>query len=46
MQHKTPALLWDMLDSARHIIAWTEQVTFPDYERDDLLRSAVERRFE
>ncbi|HMM41578.1 MAG TPA: DUF86 domain-containing protein [Thermomicrobiales bacterium] len=46
MQPKSPGLLWDMLDSARHIITWTEQLTFPEYEQDVLVRSAVERRFE
>ncbi len=46
MQPKTPGLLWDILDSARLIISWADARSFREYQQDDMLRSAVERRFE
>lgn len=40
------AFLWDIVRSARLVREFTEGKTFRDYERDIMLRSAVERQFE
>jgi uncharacterized protein with HEPN domain len=46
MQPKTRALLQDMLSAGRFVRQWTATATFEEYERNDLLRSAIERQFE
>jgi uncharacterized protein with HEPN domain len=43
---ETAKLLWDMLDAAKSIEAFTAGKTFDDYVHDKMLRSAVERQFE
>ena len=40
------APLWDMLHAAEAIARFIEGLDFKDYERDLMLRSAVERQFE
>ncbi len=37
------ALLWDMLQYARRVASMTETKTWDDYQRDEMLRFAVER---
>ena len=44
MHPKTPWLLWNMLDAGSAIPVWIEGVTFEEFERNDLMRSAVERK--
>jgi uncharacterized protein with HEPN domain len=39
------AFLWDMLQAARSIKAFVAGKTLEDYQRDELLRSGVERQF-
>jgi uncharacterized protein with HEPN domain len=39
------AFLWDMLQAARSIESFVAGKTLDDYQRDDLLRSGVERQF-
>ena len=39
-------LLWDAQQAAERIARFTSGKTFPDYEADEYLRSAVERQFE
>jgi uncharacterized protein with HEPN domain len=39
-------LLWDAQRAAERIARYTAGKTFPSYESDDFLRSAVERQFE
>jgi uncharacterized protein with HEPN domain len=39
------AFLWDMLQAARSIKSFVAGKTLEDYQRDDLLRSGVERQF-
>ena len=38
--------LWDIHESAKFIIDNTSEVSFEQYEDDEMLRSAVERHFE
>jgi len=40
------SLLWDARDAADAIAAMTADKTFADFDRDIMLRSAVERQFE
>jgi uncharacterized protein with HEPN domain len=40
------ALLWDMLEAARKIEAFTAGTPFLEYSRNDLLQAAVERKLE
>jgi uncharacterized protein with HEPN domain len=46
MQPEARALLWDVLDAARFIQESTDNLSFEEYNRNRLLRSAVERQFE
>lgn len=46
MRPKSPKWLEDAADAAARIAQWTASSTLADYERDHLLRSAVERNFE
>lgn len=39
-------LLWDAQQAAERIARFSSGKSFPDYERDEYLRSAVERQFE
>lgn len=39
-------LLWDAQQAAERIARFTAGKTFPDYDADEYLRSAVERQFE
>jgi uncharacterized protein with HEPN domain len=39
------AFLWDMLQAVRSIKSFVSGKTLDDYQRDDLLRSGVERQF-
>jgi uncharacterized protein with HEPN domain len=39
-------LLWDAQQGAERIARFTSGKTFTDYEKDEYLRSAVERQFE
>lgn len=39
------AFLWDMLQAARSIKSFVAGKTLEDYQRDELLRSGVERQF-
>lgn len=38
--------VWDMLDRARAVAAFVEGKTFHDYQRDRMLKSAIERQIE
>jgi uncharacterized protein with HEPN domain len=40
------SLLWDAREAANAIAAMTAGKTFEDFDRDIVLRSAVERQFE
>jgi|WetSurMetagenome_2_1015567.scaffolds.fasta_scaffold76508_3 uncharacterized protein with HEPN domain len=40
------ALLWDILDAARKIRRFVVGRTFHEYETDDMLQAAVERKIE
>jgi len=40
------AFLWDMLQAARSVLAFTSGRTFEEYLGDLMLRSAVERQLE
>lgn len=46
MRRDPKAFLWDIRDSADAIAEFTTGRTFKDYQRDRMLRSAVERQFE
>ena len=46
MQRDPKGLLWDAREAANAIAAMTEGKSFEDFERDIVLRSAVERQFE
>jgi uncharacterized protein with HEPN domain len=46
LEPRDPAVLWDMLQACRDIIAFVKGKTEEDYARDVLLRSAVERQVE
>jgi uncharacterized protein with HEPN domain len=46
MQRKLCAYLEDILDAAEAIEVFTAGLTFAEFEADDLIRSAVERKFE
>jgi uncharacterized protein with HEPN domain len=35
-----------MFKSGRFVLSWTAGITFAEFERNDLLRAAVERQFE
>lgn len=40
------ALLWDMLQAARQVEAFTAGVTLAEYSRNELLQAGVERKLE
>ncbi len=46
MELETKKLLLDVLTSCEAIQEFTQDKTFPDYEKSRLLRSATEREFE
>lgn len=46
MQRKVNKYLWDMLDAAEAIVAFTDGLSIEEYKGSDLLSSAVERKFE
>jgi len=46
LQRDPKGLLWDAREAANAIAAMTEGKSFEDFERDIVLRSAVERQFE
>jgi uncharacterized protein with HEPN domain len=43
---RDPAYLWDMLEAARAIRQFVQGLSLPQYQRDLLVRSAVERQLE
>ncbi len=45
MQRDVNAYLWDIADAAASIRSFIARKTFEDYLSDELLRSAVERKF-
>ncbi len=45
-EKRDPAYLWDMLDAAEAIMVFVSNRTFHDYQRDRMLRNAVERNME
>jgi uncharacterized protein with HEPN domain len=45
-EERDPAYLWDMQDAAEAIRQFTGGVTVEEYERNLLIRSAVERQLE
>ncbi len=45
-EDRDPAYLWDMLDAAQAIGQFTGGVTVDEYERNLMIRSAVERQLE
>ena len=45
MQRDARAFLWDIAAAAESIRAFTENKTLADYMADEMLRSAVERKF-
>jgi len=46
MHPKSPNWLEDIASAITDITAWTSSLTLADYEQNDLLRSAIERKFE
>ena len=46
MQRDPKSLLWDARDAANAIATMTAGKSFADFDRDIVLRSAVERQFE
>ncbi len=46
MRPDAAALLWDARRAAQFILAFVTGKTWPDYQADIMLRSAVERQFE
>ena len=46
MKRDPKSLLWDACEAANAIAAMTAGKTFEDFDRDIVLRSAVERQFE
>ena len=40
------AYLWDMLEAAKTVLDFTRDLTFYDYQRDKMLKLAVERSIE
>jgi uncharacterized protein with HEPN domain len=46
MQPKTPRYLFDIRQACERLLRFTSGKSLHDYNRDDMLRSAVERQFE
>jgi uncharacterized protein with HEPN domain len=46
LRRDAQSLLWDAREAANAIAAMTTGKTFADFDRDIMLRSAVERQFE
>lgn len=46
MRLESKKYLFDILQAAKRVAEFTANRRFPDYERDALLRAAVEREFE
>jgi len=46
LQLEAKKYLYDIADAGQQIVAFTAGKTYPDYEGDAMLRSAVERQFE
>jgi len=46
MQLEAKKYLYDISEAGRLIASFTQDKAFADYERDAMLRSAVERQFE
>jgi uncharacterized protein with HEPN domain len=46
MEHDPRCLLWDVREGADAILRFTASKSVEDYFADDMLRAAVERRFE
>jgi uncharacterized protein with HEPN domain len=44
-EHRDAALLWDMREACRAVAEFTAGVKYSKFERDKMLRSAVERQF-
>lgn len=45
-ESRDPSYLWDMLDAAKAISAFVEGRTFYEFQKDRMLRNAVERNME
>lgn len=45
-EKRDPACLWDMLDAAKAITVFVSTRSFYDYQKDRMLRNAVERNME
>lgn len=45
-EERGPAYLWDMREAARGVVENTRGLTFEQYEQDENLRLAIERRIE
>ena len=45
-EKRDPAYLWDMLDAAKAITVFVSNRTFHDYQKDRMLRNAIERNME
>ncbi len=46
MELESKSLLYDILQAVERIERFIGDATFDDFERDDMMRSAVERQFE
>jgi uncharacterized protein with HEPN domain len=45
-EERDAAYLWDMLDAARAVREFVSSRTYADYQKDRMLRGAVERHIE
>ena len=45
-ESRDPAYLWDMLAAAKRILEFTQNTTFDQYARNEMMQSAVERQLE
>jgi len=45
-EERDAAYLWDMLDAARAVREFVSSRTYDDYQKDRMLRGAVERHIE
>ena len=46
MKRAMPSYIWDMLDAAKAVKEFVSSRTFYDYQKDRMLRGAVERHIE